>query len=428
MKNNLIQFPELLDRTLFSRTLFVFISQVAPKVTSALIFVLLVRRYSPAMGGLFSLSSAYLMSLVLFSSLGIDELVTREIAKDDFHTSGYYKNLFLTRGILAAVGYFIFATVIWVFFDYKTGERFVILVHGLAVFPESLKALAFSVFGAWGNMENMVIVNVSVSVFNIIFGILALHLEVDLVVIVFILIFGSSIGMFISIFLISNHFGFWKTHEAWALLSWRPDWSFIKRQIQLSLPFAFLIAVYSLDSNVNMFLLSKWCDMQQVGVYSSARNIVLLLSLIPSSMRIVLYPRLSRASVDSNSTLKRVYRHSWFYIITIGFLVVLISVLFSGFFISLLYGQGTAEVQVVFFLLDVHLLANFMYIPSTRLMVVKDQQTRLTYFLVVSICINFMIGIYAIPRFGSVGTAISRSLSSLFYFFLVEIHVRRHFV
>ncbi len=404
-------------------------SRLAPKAASTILFILLMRQFGPATAGAYTLSISFLTSAILFSSIGLDELVLREVAKYPFDSRKYLVNTLALRSLLSVIGYLGLAALVMFVFDYEPEVRNIVLLQGVAILPEGLTAMIFAILNANSKLSWMAWIAGCASLFQLVGTGSALWLEAGLPAVISFLILGSFLGLGLSLLWVHRlvvslpalgHAD--ESSKHWhQLLSWQFCIELLKR----SFPFFVLIALVSLDSEIDVILLSNLRAVGDVGEYGAARTIIMLLSLLPQAFRMVIYPTMSRAYVNSESALRRVYADSWYYLALIGFPLTVGAALISQDVAALMYRQVSAATVCSLSILMGHLLIGFLYLPGTRLMVVSERQMQLSLYLMMSLIISGVGNLFLVPIWGAIGTATTRVLASLLYFALVEIYVGR---
>lgn len=404
------------------QTGYALLSRLAPKAASTLLFVLLLRSAGPAYAGVYTLGVAYLTAVVLFSSFGLDELIVRDVAQDAGASWYYWSNAMVLRTALGVLGYAILVLVILPLLGYDQDIYRVILIQAIAIIPESVTATNAAIFVATRKMGLMALGAVCTSVAQLLIGGIAIALGSDLRLIAWIVVVTSVLGAVITtlmayrLVLCLDSMGTRRAHVSLA---------HCRELFRGALPFFLLIGLVSVDTELDVILLSKLSDVDQVGWYGAARSLILVLSLLAQSLRMVIYPALSRAYAVSCAALRRVYRDAWFYLALVGTPIAVGGLFVSRNLLALAYGETAVAAVWSLNILLGHLLANFLYQAGTRLMVVSERQMQLAQTLVVSAVLNIGISLWLTPTYGAVGAAVARTAASFVYFLTVEIHVNR---
>ena len=403
-------------------------SRLMPKMASTFLFIILLRQSGASIAGAYSLGIAFLTSSVLLSSLGLDELVIRQTAQSPFLSRHYLINNLLLRLFLSAIGYGSIVVLVVFILNYEVTVRQIILLFSLGIFPEGLNATMFAMFNARQKLKWMAFVSACVSFFQLGFGGVALWRGAELPQLIWIILGGIILGMFVNLYLsnrlvslqgISLHV---EEREAQSYFG-QLNSSFLRRQLRQTLPFALIIILVSVDLQLDVILLSVLRDVTAVGIYSAARSLILFLALVPQAFRMVIYPVMAKTYGRSDKELREIYENSWRFLSLIGFPVVTGGLILAPQIVGLVYGDVSTMTTWTFRLLTFYLLILFLYIPGTRLLIVSGRQFQLSLFLAISLSVNILLAFLLAPRLGAFGTAAARVLSSAVYFLLVEAYV-----
>jgi len=410
-----------------SDSIFALVSRLMPKIASTLLFLILMYRNGSALAGAYSLAVAFLTTAVMLSSLGMEELVVREVAKEPSSSFKFLVNTLLLRGVLALISYSVLVGLVTLVFNYDSMVQRIILLQGLGILPEGFIAAIFAVFNANRRLNWMALVSFCVSIFQVMVGGFALGVGARLEVLIVILLSGSWLGVLIGLYLfnkLATDIHSKSVNENKATCHWMPDWNFCKQLLTKTIPFAVIISITSLDLQLDVILLSALNDVSTVGIYSAARMVVQLLSMLPQAIRMVIYPSMSHAYATSKAKVYRIYNQSWHYLALIGLPITLGGAILARPILDLTYRQHVPVAMVwALSVLMLDLLVNFVYLPSTRLMVVSDHQILLSILLGFSVGITIMLSYVLIPYLGVVGASIARATASWVYFLSVEFYV-----
>jgi len=418
-------------KTRFARdSIFALVSRVMPKIASGILFLILIYRNGSAPAGAFSLAVAFLTSAVMLSSIGMEELVIREVAKEPSSSFKFLVNTLILRGIFALIGYGILVGLVTLVFNYDTTVQRIIMLQGSGILPEGFIAIFFSIFNGNKKFKWMALVSFGENAFQLIIGGLALWIGAKLEILIVVLLGGSWFGVLIGFYLfirLANELDYLNVNDNVNITrNWRPDWGFCKQVLTKTIPFAVIISITSLDLQLDIILLSALNTISEVGIYSAARLVVTLLSILPQAIRMVIYPSMTHAYATSKAQIYRIYSQSWYYLALIGLPITLGGAILARPILDIIYRQQVPVTMVwALSVLMIDLLANFIYLPSTRLMVISDHQILLSILLGFSMGITILIGYALIPYIGIVGISIARAAASWVYFLSVEFYVLR---
>lgn len=102
---------------------------------------------------------------------------------------------------------------------------------------------------------------------------------------------------------------------------------------------AFTIVFYTVMINVDIFLARQYLDPVEAGLYSTASVLGKVIWYLPSSINLVVFPKIAHAHAKKSNTVK-IMRQSVLWALTLTGGVVLIYLLFPSFILEFLYGSA----------------------------------------------------------------------------------------
>ncbi len=163
------------------------------------------------------------------------------------------------------------------------------------------------------------------------------------------------------------------------------------------------------------------------GWYNAASKIALI-TMIPADLIIrSFYPVLSNLFVNS----KEILQKSWNYLMSLMIFLVM-PIVVGGItlapkIIHFFYGASFNPSILAFQLLMVVVAINFIHYPYGVMLIVSDHQKKNFFLIIAGIIINVILNIIFIPWYGFYGAIISVIISSLIILFLTMI-ISRNFI
>lgn len=167
---------------------------------------------------------------------------------------------------------------------------------------------------------------------------------------------------------------------------------------------------------LDILFLARLIDYEELGLYSAAVRIGMIATILTSSATAVFMPRGCRA-LRSSGSLKEYFKESALIIL---FLTALIVVLVSGahWMVSRLLGEEYLGCVLAarILLLDAFFL--LLYTPFSFLFFAAADTKKIFLFTLIRLGITALCLFVLVPRFGSVGAALSITSSSCMVFFV----------
>lgn len=345
--------------------------------------------------GTYSAALSIFGLMSLFSDLGINRVLTRDIARDESSLSKLFSTSILLRAFSAAVSFF--GLTIFFFLTDPSSLRFSLTsIALLSLVPQSI---ALSVDAVLIAIKKAPVSALSFFLFNMvnyILGATLIYLGFG--------VFGAMAAflvcqVFYAVFIVTS-LGLVKKVE------FKPfDLSLAKSILIKSLPYGILSAIGFASFRFDTVILSYTRGGAETGIYSLAYRFLEAATIIPVAFGTILYPLFSEHSKNKENTVK-LFKSSLSFGFVVGILITLVywtilPVFLNSFFPESFKGAGFA-LQI----LSLAIPFIFMHIPLGQLLLSREillKQILLIYSVVFGINLILMLGF--IPRFGFIAAA-----------------------
>ena len=270
--------------------------------------VILSRYLGPSGYGMYAFAYSSVNLLMMFVNLGFGNLAIRNISRSRDQAAKYFANVVFVKIVLAFMTFSIFFTVAK-FMGQSLEILLLILAAGISLVIDALSETMANVFYAFERMEYNVLGQVVRSTVVLGVGTGAVLLSLTVTQIVAVSIAGDIIRAILNFILLSRKVI-------------RPrldiDIGFCLHLAMESLPFALLVVVTVLDSDLNVIMLGALRNKAEVGWYSSAMRILSVLLIAPSMFLHSIYPVLSKLYATSRESFALSYSKSYQYGLILG--------------------------------------------------------------------------------------------------------------
>ncbi len=378
-------------------TLFSFLSAAFRLSANAVLFVLVARYYGPEGFGQFTAAHTLSTIFILFADFGFDLFVTTEVARQPDKSSEIVARMAAIKLIFtmtATIGMATFAFIQ----DLSLMTKQLAYIFCFYMFFSALLNFTFALFRAHEQMhvESFItlVINAVLVVALIFLGAFGADLRIVALafalsrVLALILAVQRSARFVSSIFPIVD--------KAWIVATWK----------QTSV-FGLFVIFGNLFYTQDTILLSLWKGDYYVGVYQSVFRIIALALIIPEILFNAILPALSRLYDNDRKGWAGLGNFVSKTLFFVGLLVGSILIIVPEIVIGMAYGekhfQEAIPVMRVFGLI---VIVRYMFeVPALMLTTSRRQKTR-TFLVIGATIFNFILNMYAIPRFGILGVAI----------------------
>ncbi|MCX7927007.1 MAG: oligosaccharide flippase family protein [Candidatus Omnitrophica bacterium] len=208
---------------------------------------------------------------------------------------------------------------------------------------------------------------------------------------------------------------------------WRLDKESIRKTFHLS-KWAFGTGVLaSFFPRLDMLFVTRFLEMNMVGIYSAAQQIIMVISVMTGSVASVFLPKACRA-VESAKNFAQFSKEGLLLAGLINVAVILL-IIFSPLAINLLYGPQYISASPITQILLVGWFVSIFFLPFGGLFYVIDEAATRFFLEVLRWVIAVPLFLIFIPRWGGLGAAFAISITliivTLVSFFCLHISLKK---
>jgi O-antigen/teichoic acid export membrane protein len=403
---------------LFRNSALSFSTNVVTKAVNTIAFILIARLSQADQAGIFSLGTTY---LVIFTATawGLDELMVRQVARNRQEAGQFFGPFLSLRVLISLAAYALMYAFIRYVMRYSESTAYPILILGISLIPDSLSSVGQALLAAHERFEIPLIAGGIASIIKLSGAVLAIFYGNGLVQVGWAWVAGSCLGAIITLWAAARQAGKLRLAMWFNRLFWSTN-------LHLAVPFLTIGFLLTLEYQTDVIILSKVRGEAEVGWYGAVTTIVFALTMIAQSYRAAVYPLMVRYHKSDPGKLGHLYDVSMFYLGSLALPMAAGLALLSQPIILTVYKSDFSNAILPLQIIAWYLVFNYLNIPNSRIMLVGEQQKRLTYFLVASMGLNILLNFILDPSLGAVGASIARVCSALVFFSINYFYVNRH--
>jgi O-antigen/teichoic acid export membrane protein len=358
----------------------------------------------PGGTGVYTVGTTLLFVGSRFALWGLDHILIRDVAVDHNRAGRYFSNFLLLRLALSGLmGLILSGLVLWVL-PYAPASRLPLVILLWGLLPENLSDICRAMFLAVERGENVFWANSLTAVLKVGGAAVAAWLGYGLVGVAWAMSVGGLLGALFALSLLLRQVQFQRRSL---------DGAFWRETLREGAPFWAINLSNVLDSQVDLLFLPLFVSEAQVGLYGAGLGVFLAFTVLPTTFRMAVFPRIMQVFTTDRAALDRLYQQS------LKFLTVLAAPISMGLFaiagpvIRLIYGDAFARSTPV---LQVLVWALLFLLPgdiNSRLLFASRNQARAALFTGIGLALNVVSIVIFVPRFGIVGAAWARLLSNV---------------
>jgi O-antigen/teichoic acid export membrane protein len=406
---------------LLSNTILAFIANTIAKLSASILFILVGRLIGPDEAGIFNLGVTYYTILLALSTLGLHELLVREVAPKREEGSYYLVNYTVLRLLSSTVLYVGLLLFLQLNLPYSEDAKSVLRIMSLAIFPEAVFSLAQAFFIAHERQVAPTISALVNAAVRLGLGVYLLQKGAGAVTVAWVMPISTTISLLVfppAIFQLTRHVP--------QSVSPRLDQQFSLQQLKMTSGFVLLEIFQTLNFQADTFIISFLLTEADLGYYGASQTVLAGVLMIPVAIRMALYPLMARFNSEDEDKLYHLYHKANQYMLMVGLpLSAGITVLAAPLIYLIFgpdFGPAIAPLQISVWAIVFAL----MNVPGARLMLVYGRQTPASWLRGIGMVASVGLNLLLIPRFGINGAAVARVLATAVFFLVIYIYVQRY--
>jgi len=356
------------------------------------------RYLGPGDFGIYNYALAFVAFFTILSTLGIDQILLREIVHHEGERDEILGTTFFMR-IIGSTLCVSLATL--VIFLLKPGQSSTIVL--VFLFSFSTLFQSFDVIEVF--FKSQVLIRFSIVAKGIPFIIMN-------VVKIWLVLHGASLAAFgvayaVEMFLCAIGMVVAYKRYRFAIFNWKPGIERAKHLFRENLPLLFSSLAVMFYMKIDQILLGEMIDTRAVGIYTAATKVTEISYLLPVAIITTVAPSLTKL-FQQDKVKYKVRTQKFFNLMTLISMVVIVPVmLLAPFIIHLLYGQKYEQSS---FILSIHIWTFFFVswgVVKELILVTEGNQRISLYTTICAMVVNITLNFILIPRYHEVGAAIA---------------------
>lgn len=402
-------------KTLTQNTLYYTLALIGQKVLAFVYFTFLARGLGVEDLGRYAFAFSFTTIFSVFIDVGLNSVLTREIAKDRNKTKEILANVLGVKLSLSLFVYLLIVILINVM-GYPGVTKNLVYLTGLIMMLDTFSATFWGVLRGYQNLKYESIGTFIFESLVVVAGSILLILKLGVVVQVLAVMLGSSFLCLFSYLEMRR-----RTHIVPII---KIDRSLAKKLLIIAWPFALTGILARLNTQVDTVFISKMgcatqaiCD-ANVGIYSVATKIILSIHFLPLAFVAALFPALSEFFATNHEKLARTFEKAMRYLMVVSMPIAGGLFILAPDFVPKIFGFEYQNSILPLQILALSLIFLFLTFPIGSLLNACSKQLQNTKQIAVAALVNILLNIYLIPRLTYVGGAISSFASTIVLFVL----------
>jgi O-antigen/teichoic acid export membrane protein len=355
---------------------------------------ILTRYLGPAGYGNFTTALVYLTFFGMIADMGLFTIAVREISRHESRMQEIVSNTLALRAVLSLVIFGV-AYGVALLLPYTPDVKIGIAIVAISQLFGLLNSSLATVFQVKLRMDFTTLADVAGRIASFIAVLIVAKADLGFFAVVGTAAVGALVTLLISTFFVRRYV---KVRVAM-------DWQLWKQMLKETAPLGAAVVVSSLYLKLDVLMLSLMRSAEDVGVYGAIYKLVDILQALPVLFGSSVLPLLVRRLKESNAAAHRVAQRAFdvLFISSVG-------VAFGGLVVGsdvlrIIGGQefvrGTSALQVTLFAL----ISIYVVTVYGIVYIAKNRQIQVLKVGLLGLTVNFLLNLYAIPKYGILGAA-----------------------
>lgn len=379
-------------------------------------------RYLGTQGfGILSFAVAFTALFATISDLGLNTLTIREVARDTRLASKYLGNLMTLKAVLVGISFSTIVIAVNVL-DYPRETILVVYLIALSSAFSAFSSLINAIFQAFERMQYQSIGTIMSSTIMLTGTFTAIGLRADVVGFGFIYLLSTAAVFLYSLAVCICRFAPPKIEA---------DLGFWKKTMLEVVPLAVGMISVAIYYNISSVLLSLLKGDVEVGLYSAAFRLTLIVLGLGAFYHTAMFPALSRLFKEGAvQALRSMMADSARLLAVLGFLVAIVCTFFSARIIETVYGSQFEKSELMLQILIWNVVIIWVSMIFGQALMATNRQRQWSVATVVAGIFNLLTNLALIPMYGIVGAAVASITTEalafvlVFHFTLPELRLR----
>jgi O-antigen/teichoic acid export membrane protein len=401
----------------FVNTGWLFFERIIGMALSFFVGVYVARYLGPVNFGLFSYAASFVGLFVVVATLGLDNIIVRELVKDEKRRD----ELLGTTFVLKITGSILMLIIIVITIRFTNNDNFTNLL--IFIIATGSIFQSFNVINCYFQAKvlskYMVYVQLLSSISCSVIKLLLIYFNMGLIYFAIVTVLQSivSVSGFIVMYM----------KQKLNIINWRLNFDLAKRLLNDSLPLMFSGIAISIYMKIDQVMIKNMLDAKAVGTYAVAVKLTEVWYFIPVLINSSLFPAIINAKkIDKKLYYERLQK--LYDLMTCLAIAIALSIAFlANDIIRILFG---AQYQDAAGVLQIYIWATvfvFLGVVSSKYLIAENYTKILFLITFMGAIINIISNIILIPKLGINGAAIATVLSQFAVAFSIALIPKTRF-
>lgn len=391
--------------------------RVLSMILSFFVGVYVIRYLGPENFGKLSYSISFVALFIAISKLGLDQIVVRNLVKQEYSTSEILGTAFILKTIGSLMAVCLICITIWQSTDDLQIRKMTVII------ATSLLFSSFDVLDLWFQSQvlskSVAIVRSCQLIISSLAKLFFIFSKFSLIAFAYLLLVSSivrAIGMTIFYFRHNQFIFNWKINKSLAISLLQDSWPLILSGV--------MVTIYL---KIDQVMLGNMSNTQEVGNYAAAIKFSEIWYFIPLAICSSVFPSIIKVKETNITEYNKRLRQLYDLMVFLSLAIAIPMTFTSGRLMNTFLGSEYSKAGQI---LSLHIWSGlFIFLGLARNQwLIAENLTKIDFITrLIGALTNIFLNLILIPKYGGTGAAISTILSYAFYsyfscFLIADLH------
>jgi len=377
------------------------ITRICSLLFSFFITIYVIRYLGPANYGTFSYAVSFVSLFSFVASLGIDQVVYRELIRNpekEGELLGSALALKLISGTIAVILTVVSAMTLGV----SQIELTLITIIALTLFGSAFQIITYS-YQARAQSKYPALITLGVSIILAIAKLLVIWFDKGIIFFALVLVLESL--LYAAFFIFIYHFNHRRFY------TWRVRANTLRMLVITSLPLMLSSVSMVIYARIDQVMLNHYINTTAVGIYDAAVRLSDVWYIIPNTILGALFPAIINAQKTSMHLFRKRILMCAGLLFSLNILIILPTTILAPYIIDTLYGSAYSQSTTVLSIYIWSLIGFSLGQLMNTLLIAQNNIYIYLYTSIVTVLINVLLNVLLIPSYGIAGAAFATLVS-----------------
>jgi O-antigen/teichoic acid export membrane protein len=378
-------------------------TRIITKIATTGLTIVVARRLGDVNFGVFSTIFAFTALFSIIEEFGLTVPMIRKLAKREEDPGIVLGRIIYMKIPLGIIAFLLLLSSAWIYnFPIILG-----LIFGMSMFFEIQAITVTRSFEGLEQMKYVAYLTIIERTFLCFTGITVLLLGFGIAVLGIVYLLSNIILLTVGLIL------FQKKHSKVHLQSSKSEIKFLSRE---ALPFILASLFSVLYNRMDIYFLTSFRSLSEVGLYNAAYRIIDAQMFIPVSIVSAVFPSLARYFSTSFKDFCHLHSRAFYFLLFLGICLTIATHFLSAEIISVLYGEQYFRSAGILEILSIILIFYFVNFLLGNALIAAGKEMFSTASLIIGAALNMLLNYYFIIPYGVNGIASAKVISEISVF------------